>query len=112
LSHFCNLVQFHHLPSTSPVHSTALLSFHETSYSQASLDPLWVKAMESELQALHATNTWTEVDLSPEKRLLAVNWCRKLSSKLMVLLKGIKHGWSLEVIHSENALISQKRFHL
>jgi len=82
LSHFCSLVQLQHLPSTSLVHSTALLSFHEpTSYHQASLDPLWVAAVESELQALHTNNTWTEVDLPPGKKAISCKWVYKIKFK-------------------------------
>lgn len=63
-SNFCSLVQFYDLPINSPVHSKSFLSLTEpTSCKQASLDPLWVKTMESEIQALHANNTWNEVEL-------------------------------------------------
>ena len=57
ISHFYSLVQFHDLPINSPVHSKVFLSLTKpTSYQQASLDPLWVKVMESEIHALHANN--------------------------------------------------------
>ena len=53
LALFCSLVQLNQLPPISLAHSQAFLSLQEpTSYHQASLNPLWVQAMEFEIQAL------------------------------------------------------------
>ncbi|TYK18485.1 putative mitochondrial protein [Cucumis melo var. makuwa] len=38
---------------------------------RASIDPLWQKAMNDELQALEKTHTWDYVDLPPDKRLIS-----------------------------------------
>jgi len=82
LSHLYGLVQLSQLPSTYLAHSQALLSYHEpTSYKQASLDPLWVRAMESELQALQANNIWTEVDLPYGKKAISGKWVYKVKLK-------------------------------
>ena len=68
--------------------------------------------MESEIEALQANNTWVEVDLPPRKKAISSKWVYKVKLKAYGSIERYKHSWSLEIIHSENALISQKRFHL
>ena len=82
LAPFCILVHLKQLPSFSPAHSQALLSFHEsTSYKHASLDPLWVQAMETGIQVLQVNNTWTEVDLPAGKKAISSKWVYKVKLK-------------------------------
>jgi len=55
-----NFTNFPLLPLFTP--RPSFLSLNHNHIKKASLDPLWVQAMESEIQALQANNTWTEVE--------------------------------------------------
>ncbi|CAJ2639186.1 unnamed protein product [Trifolium pratense] len=52
-----------------------------SSYKEAILDPLWQKAMDEELAALHKTNTWDIVPLPPGKRAIGSRWVYKIKTK-------------------------------
>ncbi|CAJ2650750.1 unnamed protein product [Trifolium pratense] len=61
---------------------TSIHSLSEpSSYKEAVLDPLWQKAMEEELAALHKTNTWDIVPLPPGKRAIGARWVYKIKTK-------------------------------
>ncbi|TYK14661.1 Retrovirus-related Pol polyprotein from transposon TNT 1-94 [Cucumis melo var. makuwa] len=60
---------------------STIVSFIEpTSYQEASIDPLWQKAMNDELQALEKTHTWDYVDLPPGKRPIGCKWIYKIKT--------------------------------
>lgn len=46
-------------------------------FSQAFLDPNWIAAMNKELEALEANNTWKLVSLPPGKKTIGCKWVRK-----------------------------------
>ena len=49
--------------------------FHEpTSYKEAAVHPYWVQVMNTEIEALRANNTWTEVDLPHRKKAISFKW--------------------------------------
>ncbi|CAJ2636330.1 unnamed protein product [Trifolium pratense] len=55
--------------------------FEPSSYKEAILDPLWRKAMDEELAALHKTDTWDIVPLPPGKRAIGSRWVYKIKTK-------------------------------
>lgn len=77
-SHWCNLVQFFALPLQHQAHISHIISYHEpNSYKEASQDPNWVKAMQTEINALQANNTWLITDLHPGKKAISSNGCTR-----------------------------------
>lgn len=52
-----------------------------SSYTQATLDPLWVQAMNLELQALQTNDTWDIVPLPAGKKSVGCKWVYKVKSK-------------------------------
>lgn len=81
-SHWCNLVKFSQIPPT----QQAFLSLHENvvepqSYSEAAAHPLWLEAMNKELQALDSNHTWDLVDLPPGKKAIGSRWVFKVKLK-------------------------------
>ncbi|CAN1342859.1 Retrovirus-related Pol polyprotein from transposon TNT 1-94 [Linum perenne] len=60
----------------------ALNSIEEpANYKTAVLNPSWVKAMESELESLHKTNTWSLVPLPSDKKPIGCKWVFKVKYK-------------------------------
>ncbi|CAJ2652486.1 unnamed protein product [Trifolium pratense] len=55
--------------------------FEPSSYKEAILDPLWKKAMDEELAALHKTDTWDIVPLPPGKHAIGSRWVYKIKTK-------------------------------
>lgn len=53
------------------------------SYHQAIQDPKWILAMNKELDALGANDTWTLVELLAGKGQMAVNGCTKSNTRKM-----------------------------
>ncbi|XP_074301266.1 uncharacterized protein LOC141632636 [Silene latifolia] len=49
-----------------------------TSFREAIRDPKWKKAMEEEIDALEANNTWSVVDLPPDKTAIGSMWVYKI----------------------------------
>lgn len=78
-THWCNLVQFSSLPIC---HQSLLASQSQwnepQSYKQAAQDPLWVKAMDLELQALQTNHTLDLVSLPPGKKTIGRKWVYKI----------------------------------
>lgn len=81
-AHWCNLVSFESLPSDhqSYIASHGLLQ-EPKSYTQAAKDPLWVQAMDSEIQALQNNNTWELVSLPHGKKPVGCKWVYKIKLK-------------------------------
>lgn len=78
--HWCNLVSSSHIHSDYQLPIPPLSSFHEpSSYSEASKDPNWVNAIQQEIQALKANNTWELSDMPPGKKAIGNKWVYKLS---------------------------------
>ena len=80
--YMCNLVQFSALSSTQQQNILQLEHLHEpTSYKEAAAYPNWVQAMNTEIEALRANNTWTEVDLPHGKKAISSKWVYKTKLK-------------------------------
>ena len=59
------------------VHNISKLA-EPTTYAQASHDPQWVAAMNSEIQALEDNNTWSMVPLPPGQHPIGCKWVFKI----------------------------------
>uniref|UniRef100_A0A803LXK8 Reverse transcriptase Ty1/copia-type domain-containing protein n=1 Tax=Chenopodium quinoa TaxID=63459 RepID=A0A803LXK8_CHEQI len=57
--------------------SNVLTAFEPYSYNQAKEHPEWIEAMNKELEALDANNTWDLTDLPPGKRAIGCKWVYK-----------------------------------
>lgn len=63
------------------------------SYAQAFLDPRWQDAMQAEIEALQANNTWVMTSLPHGKAPICCKWgFLKLILRQMGLLRDIKPG--------------------
>ena len=80
--HWCNLVSsnaFHNIhTSFNDIHKHLV---EPTSYKQASKDPRWISAMNTELAALKANDTWSVVDLPLGKKPIGSKWVYKIKLK-------------------------------
>lgn len=80
--HWCNLVSFNQLPPQIQNGLHTISNYHEPTYfSQASKDPNWINAMQQEIQALQANNTWELTDLPPGKKAIGNKWVYKVKTK-------------------------------
>lgn len=50
-------------------------------YSEAIKNPIWIKAIEEEIQALESNNTWFVITLPPEKLPIGCKWVFKIKYK-------------------------------
>ena len=67
--YFCGIVHSVFLPSEHHALVSALAQYHEpTCYEEAFKDPGWVQAMQKEIEALNANNTWDLVSLPAGKK--------------------------------------------
>lgn len=89
-----NFMQYDH-PSTSVCcylsqieHFTKPLTFQE-----AEKDLNWVKAMETEINALQENNTWELIDLPQDKHVVGCKWVYKPKFHSDGMLNAIKHDW-------------------
>ncbi|XP_039042111.1 uncharacterized mitochondrial protein AtMg00820-like [Hibiscus syriacus] len=73
-----NNISYSHLPfhTQSFLSSTSIVE--PTSYNDAIKDPLWVTAMQEEIQALELNNTWCVVPLPPGKVPIGCKWVYKV----------------------------------
>lgn len=55
--------------------------FEPTTYQQAITDPNWCKAIQAELTALEANNTWVITDLPPQKKKIGCKWIFRVNYK-------------------------------
>lgn len=77
--HWCNLVNATTFPKQHQQRLQHLIQWIEpTTYKQASKDPLWVEAMEKELQALADNDTWDIVPLPQGKKTIGCRWIYKV----------------------------------
>lgn len=60
------------------------------SFSQARLDPSWVSAMNAELRALQANNTWTLASFPRGKKAIGYKWVYKVKHKVDGSVKRLK----------------------
>lgn len=74
-SHWCNLVQN---PSST---SSKCTITEPKSYQEALSNLLWIAAMQTKIQALHANNTWKMVPLPPGKKAIGSKWVFKVKLK-------------------------------
>jgi hypothetical protein len=74
-------------------------------YKEACQSEHWLKAMDSELDALAKNGTWTIIDLPSNIKPIGSKWSIKLSIRLMVALKGTKQDWLLKAIIKLRVLI-------
>ena len=68
--------------------------------------------MESEIQALHANNTWTEVDLPKGKKAISCKWLYKIKLPADGSVERYKARLVIRGNTQREVLISQKHFHL
>jgi len=79
------ITRFHSLNNLSPSHQKFALAvtnaFEPTSYNEASKHECWLKAMESELDALKHNKTWIFVDPPPNIKPIESKWVYKIKHK-------------------------------
>ncbi|XP_019239012.1 PREDICTED: uncharacterized protein LOC109219057 [Nicotiana attenuata] len=77
-----NYVVYDHL---NPAYRSSLAVYsaiaEPKTYAEASINPLWVDAMKSEISAPESNNTWTTVDLPPDKFPIDCKWVFKVKYK-------------------------------
>ncbi|XP_038998020.1 uncharacterized protein LOC120123099 [Hibiscus syriacus] len=71
-------ISYSHLPFSTQSFLSSTYIIEPTSYSDAIKDPLWVTAMQEEIQALELNNTWSVVPLSPGKVPIGCKWVYKV----------------------------------
>ena len=80
------MVHSFQLPTEHHALVSSLMQYTEPkSYEEASKDLGWVAAIEKEIDALIANQTWEFVDLPPGKRAISNNWSTKSNLRLMAL---------------------------
>ncbi|GKD16054.1 ribonuclease H-like domain-containing protein [Tanacetum coccineum] len=52
-----------------------------TTYSEAIKNPIWIEAMNNEIEALNTNNTWTICDLPPMRKAVGSKWFWKIKYK-------------------------------
>lgn len=75
----CAVVQANNMPTEHYALLSAISSIEEPkTYEQASKDSGWIEAMDKEIEALEANQTWEYVDLPPGKRAITSKWVYKV----------------------------------
>lgn len=78
----CNLVSSENFNSTHTAQISQLCNITEpSSYKEASTDPIWVEAMNTELKALENNHTWDLVSLPPGKKCIGSKWVYRVKLK-------------------------------
>ena len=88
-------------------HCFSILATHHEphSYREASVDPLWQKAIFDELDALSKTHTWDLVDLPPRKFAVGCKWVFKTKTcadgsveryKARLVVKGFAQKYGID----------------
>ena len=78
-NHWCNIVQFDALPSSMKILINKASEISEPlSYLEASQDTRWIAAMNKELDALAANDTWELVPLPKGKKPIGCKWVYKV----------------------------------
>ena len=78
-NHWCNIVQFDALPSSMKILINKASEISEPlSYLEASQDTRWIAAMNKELDALAANDTWELVPLPKGKKPIRCKWVYKV----------------------------------
>lgn len=81
-THWCNIVEFQHLPQPNQNLIASQLVWKEPStYKEAASNEAWQSAMQTELQALQHNNTWDLVPLPPGKKAIGCKWVYKVKLK-------------------------------
>lgn len=90
-AHWCNVVHFSSLSVSQQQVLGSHMQWQEpSSYKQAALDPLWIQAMDLELQALQDNHTWDIVALPSGKKTVGCKWVYKVKLKADGSLKRYK----------------------
>lgn len=80
--HWCNLVQYSDLLEPNKQTITHITQVVESvSYTEAAQNPGWVAAMQKEIEALNANNTWSLVPLPKGKKAIGSKWVYKVKLK-------------------------------
>ncbi|XP_021722373.1 uncharacterized protein LOC110689848 [Chenopodium quinoa] len=89
--HWCNLVRFEFIPSEAKALINTITQVSEpVSYFEASRHPSWVKAMQKEIDALTANETWELVPLPKGKKPIGCKWIFKVKLKADGAIKRLK----------------------
>lgn len=76
-----------------PFSASITNSVEPKTYKEANQSKEWLAAISYELAALEKLGTWTMVDIPPHVKPIGNTWVfSRLNIKLMVLLKGTRHG--------------------
>ena len=80
--HWCNLVSYDAYPDSHKAFLSQTCDITEPfTYTEAASQPIWVDAMNLELQALQANHTWDLVSLPPGKKPIGSKWVFKVKLK-------------------------------
>lgn len=75
----CNSVSYHRINKNHKNFLETITNHNEPySYTEASKDPNWVKAMENEIKALKENNTWILTDLPKGRKIVGSKWIYKI----------------------------------
>jgi len=110
-THWCNFVSFSSLLVVTQLFlSQPTTYFEPQNYEQASKDSNWVVAMNKELEALQANNTWLVVDLPPGKRAISSKWVYRVKLKADGTLERLKARLVIRGNHQKVGIDYQETF--
>ena len=80
--HWCNIVQLKKILATHKAFISKIYVLTEpATYFEAAQHPEWVTAMQKEIEALTANNTWEVTDLPKGKKAIGCKWVFKVKLK-------------------------------